>query len=59
MDYIQLYADVEGDDADVSSDDDQQSYNQDEVNFITPPPLLREKQKKRKNWTFHLTKFRF
>ena len=34
MDYIQLYADVEGDDADVSSDDDQQSYNQDEVNFI-------------------------
>ena len=34
MDYIQMYADVEGDDADVGSDDDQQSYNQDDVNFI-------------------------
>ena len=29
-----MYADVKGDNADVGSDDDQQSYNQDDVNFI-------------------------
>ena len=38
-----MYVDVEGDNADVDSDDDQQSYNQDDVNFIEDVSVLSER----------------